>query len=418
MKKAIALFCLLTVTLIAVPDYVILNVMGETISCGEWNCPPNNDLTTVGSMPNQIFSDEYDELWVVSSGESKIQKLQVGHSSASIIEEYNLPAGSNPYLMYRYGDTICTSLWVSGGIGIIDVNTDLVTTTDSFCLGPQGILINNDYIYVTAGNLDPISMIYDEGQLFRLNRMGEVIDFVNIGINPQQIIMGPDDNLHIVCTGDYFSVEGVVYIVSPTSLEVIDSVMLGGNPQRLALDQSTGKIYSATSIWGTSMSGRLLAYNGVSHDLIWSSGDFDNVLFGTGFSGLACRDDWVYIPSMDSSCVEIVHISSGSISDRMIFDTGYGPLDVAFIDNTGINDSKNIDDLEIKAYPNPFNSSVKFDSPSDCKISIYTLQGQLIATLNEPEYIWTPDKSLSSGNYLAKIESDREIKAQKLLYIK
>ncbi|MCD6502526.1 hypothetical protein J7L01_07975 [bacterium] len=403
---------LLATAAFAEPSYVVLNSLGETISAGEWLSAPTNDIFTVGSMPNQIFAGSDRGIWIVASGPAKIQEVSIAGSSGSIVDEYALPLGSNPYLMFEENGKILTSLWVTGGIGIIDIASSSVTSTDSFCLGPQGVFADSDYIYVTAGNLDPVSFVYGEGELWRLDWSGVPIDHIGLGINPQQIIRGPDGNLHIVCTGDYFATFGVVYIVDPISFSVVDSVILGGSPQRLSLDRSTGTVYSATSIWGTYGSGRLLAYDGETHEVLLDSDDTGNALSGTGNVGLAAFDGYVFVPSMDSSWIEIVRIDETSMAMTPVarYNTGYGPLDVALFDPTDIEETalpKKTGEPSIA--PSPFNSSCRIVAPKNIeRARVLDISGRLVdkiptIAISGNEIIWTPSDGTPSGIYLVEL---------------
>ncbi len=443
--RAISILLAVVITfsnaIFAEPSYVVLNSFGETISAGEWLSAPTNNICTVGSMPNQIMIGSDGRILVVASGSAKIQEISVSGSTGSVVDEYSLPLGSNPYLMFEENGRIITSLWVSGGIGIIDIASGSVTATDSFCLGPQGVFADSNYIYVTAGNLDPISFVYGEGELWRLDSSGVPIDYITLGINPQQIIGGPDGNLHIVCTGDYVSTFGIVYIVDPASFAVVDSIVVGGSPQRLALDRSTGIIYSATSIWGAYGSGRLLAYDGETHELLMDSDDTGNALSGTGIVGLAAFDSYIFAPSVDSSWIEIVQIDRVTMSLTPVtrHDTGHGPLDVALFDPTGIEEFiTRPENLTLSTYPNPFNSAVTISiavGARPVRIEIFDICGHLMADLPVPTcdfenqqvvptpVIWQPDASVGSGVYFVRAKIDgnnglQPIVAKRVVYLK
>jgi len=79
-------------------------------------------------------------------------------------------------------------------------------------------------------------------------------------------------------------------------------------------------------------------------------------------------------------------------------------------------------------YPNPFNPEtiIKYDLPEECFVSInvYSLKGQLIATLinreQQPglyEVTWHP-KNISSGIYIYRLKAGDFIQSKKMLYLK
>jgi len=421
-------------------NYVVLNSLGETFSIGSWGCLPQNDIHTVDAIPNQIISYCDAGIYVLCSGSSTIQRFRysagTGSGTASLEEEFILPIGSNPYLMYCNIEEgkIYTSLWIHGGIGIIDLSSGDVTVVEPFCLGPQGIIADDDYIYVTAGNLDPITFAYGDGQLYRLTHEGIVVDSIIIGLNPQQIIYGPDGNLHIVCTGDYFSTWGMIYIVNPVEFSIIDSFAIGGSPQRLVLDYMTDIIYSATSVWGIEGSGKILAYNGIAHEVIFNADDTNNTVRGTGLIGLTAFDNTIIIPSMDSSWLEIVEFDGSSITPNEIFMTGYGPNDVDYYGETGVAEGILPEKSSIiTASPNPFNGTCRIHvsgvSNQVSEIEIFDLDGKSIANhthsalitdsqLPITEFVWRPDESVPAGIYLVRVNIGGKTVGKAISYIK
>jgi len=106
-------------------------------------------------------------------------------------------------------------------------------------------------------------------------------------------------------------------------------------------------------------------------------------------------------------------------------------------------------DFEIRAYPNPFNSSVTISISGVCdtplRVEIYDVAGRLIhiiarpnaaaisqnnrssvsldtrrddVSINNGGFVWTPDESLGSGVYLIKIGNSQENKLIKTVYLK
>ncbi|MGC9315067.1 MAG: hypothetical protein ACP5G4_05475, partial [bacterium] len=73
--KRTAIVIILTASLIlAVPNYLVLNSLGETLSLGRWLDPLENDIVTVGSMPNQILYIDDENIFVAASGENSIER--------------------------------------------------------------------------------------------------------------------------------------------------------------------------------------------------------------------------------------------------------------------------------------------------------------------------------------------------------
>ena len=83
----------------------------------------------------------------------------------------------------------------------------------------------------------------------------------------------------------------------------------------------------------------------------------------------------------------------------------------------------------VKAYPNPFNSSISINfnitNQSNIQISIFDLNGRLISNNNlgirragNQSIHWSPSHAISSGTYLYSIESQSNIINGKVLYLK
>ena len=83
----------------------------------------------------------------------------------------------------------------------------------------------------------------------------------------------------------------------------------------------------------------------------------------------------------------------------------------------------------VKAYPNPFNSSININfnitNQSNIQISIFDLNGRLISKNNlgirragNQSIHWSPSHAISSGTYLYSIESQSNIINGKVLYLK
>ena len=87
-------------------------------------------------------------------------------------------------------------------------------------------------------------------------------------------------------------------------------------------------------------------------------------------------------------------------------------------------------DLEIHAYPNPFNSTciIEIENPllTSSQIDIYSIDGRLVDNLtiqtdnkNITHYAkWTPHKTLSSGIYFAKAKTGNRTITRKIVLLR
>ncbi len=406
--------------------YACLDVLGESISLGGSDVSGTvwdsylPEACTVGRMPKQILAND-NMLFVSCSGDATIMLLSADGYSISHVRNYSLPTGSNPYLMCIDNNKLYVTLWVHGGIAVIDLESHEVEIVPPFCRGPQGVLAHDGYTYVSAGNFDGVTFEYGAGYVFKLNSENTVIDSIRVGTNPQDIVLTSDGVAHVVCTGDYGTISGTVYFLDLRSFSVTDSLMLGGSPQRLTIDKATGYIYSATSAWGTVGSGKILAYNGLTHEILHNIISSDNITRGTGFDGLAAHNGIVFLPSMDSNWVEILCEGCFGISTIACLPSGYGPLDVCLYGELQITEhSASALRDQLRAYPNPFNSSTTIVVPNGADLQICDASGKIVFSNNnitQKSIIWEPYNEKSGVYYASIIENNRKHTC-KLMYLK
>ncbi|MFP4460399.1 MAG: T9SS type A sorting domain-containing protein [Candidatus Zixiibacteriota bacterium] len=74
--------------------------------------------------------------------------------------------------------------------------------------------------------------------------------------------------------------------------------------------------------------------------------------------------------------------------------------------------------LELSAYPNPFNSAINIDAPEDFAISVYGIDGKLMAELQSGARKWQPNENIQSGVYLIEAESGNTALKKKIIYMK
>jgi len=94
--------------------------------------------------------------------------------------------------------------------------------------------------------------------------------------------------------------------------------------------------------------------------------------------------------------------------------------------------------FEISAYPNPFNSAVKFSAPAGAEIEIFDVNGRRISVIPDPDresrgiannldsrfhgndktLVWHPDASLCSGVYLVRVWARDESVTKRIVYLK
>ncbi|MBD3401506.1 hypothetical protein GF420_01320 [candidate division GN15 bacterium] len=241
-KKALltlSLVGLLTASAVADSYLYVVNSIGETLSrINRDNGSVDNNLISLGSdinsAPNQLVVRD-TLAYVVCSVTDEIQVIDL--NSSSTVGFISLPAGSNPYWLACYNDTTAyVSLLANNGVAKIDLISR--TVVDQFPVGksPAGLAIARHKLYVVNSGFDFGTFTYDPGTVTVYDIGPDtLVETIATGLNPQFVDRDRQGRLHVVCTGNYSSVFGAVYLLDPAADEVVDSVLTGGSPGQIAI---------------------------------------------------------------------------------------------------------------------------------------------------------------------------------------
>ncbi len=75
-------------------------------------------------------------------------------------------------------------------------------------------------------------------------------------------------------------------------------------------------------------------------------------------------------------------------------------------------------ELEILAYPNPFNSSCRIDVNRSSEIEILDTKGRVIYRSKDAHFIWKPDRNIRSGIYFVRASNGEVSITKRILYLK
>lgn len=221
------------------PMVWVINSSGETLSqINLATGQTRNDLVPLGSdvlsYPNQVIVRD-SVAYVVCSGTDEIQLVDL--KTESTIGFMSTGPSTNPYWMQFLDNRYAyVSLWVSGALAKMDVIDGTVVGQWPVGDSPQGILIHERKAYVAVTGFDQTTWEYGQGRVLVFDtQIDEPVDSIDVGINPQYLARDSDGYLHVVCTGDYWSVFGMIYIIDPDVNAVVDSFSLGGSPGNLSI---------------------------------------------------------------------------------------------------------------------------------------------------------------------------------------
>ncbi len=241
-----------TAVFAADPTAYVLNTNGETLS--KINLSSGevvNDILTIGSdalsYPNQIVVRD-TTAYVIASGTNEIQVINLNTEETSYY--INTGASSNPYWMDFVNDHyLYVTLLFQDSIARVDYLEGTITGKSYIGKSPEGILINGDMAYIACTGFDWGTYGYDPGTVAVYDiEHNIVVDRIDVGLNPQYLAFDPYGRIHVVCTGDYFSTWGIVYIIDPGADTVVDSIYVGGSPGHISIGPD-GVAYLAAAGW-------------------------------------------------------------------------------------------------------------------------------------------------------------------------
>lgn len=243
----------------------VVNSLAETLS--------RVDLTSGQVDTNAVVLDTYPNdivianglAYVVNSGSNNVQIIDL--SSEQTIGTIEILYGINPYSIALDGqDCAFVSNWMTGNVSVLDLQAGMEVDTITLGGVPQGLCATEDYLFVTDVNFDMVSFTYGPGHLFAYSLATlDFIDSIEVGTNPQIVQLGPDGKLHVVCTGIIGTDSGQIDIVDPQMLVIEHSIPIGGSPGSLAFN-SQHIAYLGSVAWADE--GWLLTYDALTYQII------------------------------------------------------------------------------------------------------------------------------------------------------
>jgi hypothetical protein len=417
MKKIAILMVLLVSVAAAEPTAFVVNSLAETMSKIDLvNGGVQNHITILGDTPNDIdYADNV--LYVVNSVSASLQLIDP--FSFANMGTYLLPVGSNPYSVEVAGYDVYISGWVSGVVYHINTVEDRIDSSITIGGFPEGIAYSDGMIFVTQTGFNPGDFSYGQGRVAMIDAASlQYVDEINVGTNPQSIMVEPNGLIHIICTGNYDDVAGSVYIFNPYTDVMQDSIMIGGQPVSGVITRD-GIAFVAAGGWVDH--GIVMSYNIHSKQVL--HGPSNPIAVGLGATDIALDSlGFIYTTNLGNDTVTKMS-SDGQILST--YHMGDGPQALVIMDNriTDIADNGEAPKLPEVAgissnYPNPFNANtiIRFNLPngvSGGEIAIFDMQGRLVRHLSlgtvsgSGEVLWNgcndAGHECASGVYLAKL---------------
>ncbi len=247
-----------------------------------------NNFLNLGVSPNQIVI-KGDYAYVVNSLDHDIQIINLKtESTAGYI---NIGEPRSPYHMaFADSQFAYVTNWATNTISKFDIKNQTVTGEYGVGRAPEGILAVGNKLYICCSGFswpktggfyrqefifDSVqrtenfkALSYIPGRVYVFDLETEtVVDSILVGLNPQYLDLDPEGELNVVCTGDYGSVTGKVYRINTRTNTVIDSIVTGGTPGVISI--SADGIGYLTAVGWTPDPGLIYSFNSIADTMIY-----------------------------------------------------------------------------------------------------------------------------------------------------
>ena len=373
-----------------------------------------NDIIRVG-----------ERLYVTNSGLNTVQEIDA--ASAQTLRELPTTGGVNPYSLVALNpDTLAVSCWVSNNVLLLRLSDGAVVGDIPVGIGPEGMLVVGEKLFVCLTRfLEPnvfgpgAVMIYDRTSL-------ELLDSLQVGVNPQTLAMDGEGRLHVVCTNAYGGAGGSIHVFDAVTLAPDTVLPTGGSPA--AVSFGGGYAFVAAGGWATQ--GEVYRYR--LADLALLNDATHPLATGLGATDVEARADGSFFVSCYSASQVEHRAADGTLLATYPLSPGPGQM-VLIPGPNGVEPPQGMlpaDARIAEAYPNPFNGEIRLVLSgvrrSLSYIRIYNILGREVAAIGVPAGVgavsWNPALksgiTVPSGTYWAVWEGSGGEMAVKLLYLK
>ncbi len=413
MKNTLILILLLAVSLsYAVSEIFVLNTISETISRVDLNTGSvNNSFAVTGMYSNKIaVTEEY--IYVINSGDDNLQKID--KSTGATLINIQLEEFCSPYDVVIYEGFAFVSGLMSNKVYKIDLSTDTVVGDLEVGIAPQGLLVVDSKLYVANSGYQYPDLLDGTVSVISLDDFS-IITTIDVHKNPQKMTLDSNDNIHLVCIGDYDEITGKIVLINTNSDSVDGMVDISGFPFNIAYAPNN-RVYV-----GNAFGGGLFVYDADSLEMI------HNGTFSFGGSAIAVSDETIFVADAgtfnDNSTIYLYDMSEESITS---YNTAIGSVDIAFATtHTSVETVVVQPQLQFNAYPNPFTKNLNVSVTSNNRnseylVSVYNTKGQFINKLSNQYWDGTDvfGGNLPNGIYLVRVQSGNDSVTKKVTLIR
>ncbi len=305
----------------------VLNASGETLS--KINITTGivtNNIVTIGtdvqSYPNQIVVRD-SLAYVIASGTDELQVINL--KTETTVNYINTGAFSNPYWMAFYDSQyVYVTLMLKNKVAKIDVLSGLIVDEIETGGSPSGIVIYDHKVFVVCSGYDFDTYSFNPSKLYIYDLSDNaLLDEVDVGLNSQYAAVDRLGNVHVVATGNYFDINGEVYIVNGDYHEVVNSFPVGGSPGQINIGPDD-VAYIAAAGW--SLAGHIYSYNTVTGEVYHNS--INPLEVGLNcMAAVPFQDSTIFSVSFSTDYINVIDSTGNDLGNYAI---GDGPVHLDF----------------------------------------------------------------------------------------
>ena len=320
--------CLVTVLAAAVParalerSLYVINGLAETLSrVNVETGAVTNNIQILGLVPNQLFIDNEGRrdgiVYVLNSSSDDLQMVQL--DPVTTVRTISLGADRNPYsLAFLDDSTVAVSNLLSGTLTEVNTRAGVIDTEYAVGPAPEGMVYCDGELFVCLTAFDFGTFTYGQGRVAVVSPDSDrVVATIPVGSNPQSAVLDYEREILVLCTGDFSSAFGQIYVIDPVTRTVTDSVATGGSPGQLALAPD-GLVYISAGGWVGN--GEVYVFDSHTHTMV--RGTANPIPVGTGSAAVAA-DIFANGYSCDFSVDQVSRMAGGT-KDRT-YALGDGP---------------------------------------------------------------------------------------------
>jgi hypothetical protein len=302
-------------------ELIVLNGLGETLSRVDLqNGAVSNNFISLGLIPNFVVCKD-DKAYVVNSGSNDLYIIDL--SSGTIDDIVDLGTGRNPWAETFVNDSILMiSNFNTSTVCKVNIRSHSIIGEWPLEPRPQGMLSKNGKTFIAISGFNPSDLTYGQGMVAVWDNDGDsLIEYINVGVNPQDLDLGPDGRLYVVCTGDYEGSPGMLYIIDTVQMSAVDSFQTSTStfPPTDVVVTPDGVGFLAAGGWAGY--GEVYTFNSINAQML--HGQSNPLKTGTGvFSVLEASDSTVFTMNFGADNVTEID-SAGNIFHT--YSVGDGP---------------------------------------------------------------------------------------------